>query len=165
VPYGNSTSLPFSKQFFVGGASSLRGFQSRSVGPGTYKNTEDNDDSFFDQSGDILVEFNFENRTNLGQYIQGAAFIDVGNVWLKNASETRPGGVFKWNSFMTQMAVDAGVGIRLNFDFVVLRLDWAIPLRIPYLPDGDQWVADKISISKRYRKDNLIWNLAIGYPF
>lgn len=166
IPYGNSSSLPFSKQFFVGGASSLRGFQPRSVGPGTYNNEEEvGNDSYFDRSGDILIELNFENRVNLGQYLEGAIFMDIGNVWLKNASDSRPGGDFKWNSFMNEFAIDAGLGIRLNFDFVILRLDLAIPLRIPYLQENDRWVVDEISISKSYRKDNLIWNIAIGYPF
>lgn len=165
IPYGNSEALPFSKQFFVGGASSLRAFQPRSVGPGTYINEEQGDDSYFDQSGDILLEINIENRFNMGQYLEGAIFMDVGNVWLKNKSEARPGGDFQWKDFMNELAVASGIGFRINLDFVIVRLDVAIPLRIPYKPEGERWVADKISISNRWRSENVLWNLAIGYPF
>ncbi len=165
IPYGNSSALPFSKQFFVGGASSLRAFLPRSIGPGTYVNEEQGDDSYFDQSGDILIELNFENRLNMGQYLEGAVFLDIGNVWLKNKSEARPGGEFLWNSFINQMAVAGGFGLRLNFDFVIVRVDLGIPFRIPYYPEGERWVVDKISIEKNWRHDNLLWNFAIGYPF
>ncbi len=165
IPYSNSTALPFSKQFFVGGASSLRGFQARSIGPGTYRNEELGDESFFDQSGDILIETNFENRFDMGPYFEGAVFVDLGNVWLKNASEARPGGEFNFDTFLSQMAVNTGFGVRLNLDFVIVRLDLGIPLSIPYRAEGDKWVGDKMSFSRDYRKDYLIWNLAIGYPF
>ncbi len=165
IPYSNSTALPFSKQFFVGGASSLRGFQARSIGPGTYRNEELGDDSYFDQSGDILIEMNVENRFDMGPYFEGAVFVDLGNVWLKNTSDARPGGEFNFDTFLSQMAVNTGFGIRLNLDFVIVRLDLGIPLAIPYRGEGDRWVGDKMSFSRDYRKDYLIWNLAIGYPF
>ncbi|MGB6037618.1 MAG: BamA/TamA family outer membrane protein, partial [Cryomorphaceae bacterium] len=97
VPYLNSNSLPFAKQFFVGGASSLRGFQPREVGPGIYRNTEGDDDSFFDQTGDIMLEWNAESRFDLGGYFKAALFVDAGNVWLINEASNRPGGKFEWN--------------------------------------------------------------------
>ncbi|HKL39431.1 MAG TPA: BamA/TamA family outer membrane protein, partial [Cryomorphaceae bacterium] len=99
VPYLNSNALPFAKQFFVGGASSLRGFQPREVGPGTYSNPEA-EDSFFDQTGDILLEWNAETRFDLGGYLNGAVFLDAGNVWLVNESTSRPGGQFRFDQFI-----------------------------------------------------------------
>ncbi|NEN25127.1 BamA/TamA family outer membrane protein [Cryomorpha ignava] len=164
LPYWNSSELPFSKQFFVGGASSLRGFQPRSVGPGTYYNSDQNGDGFFDQTGDILLELNAENRFDMGGFLKGAVFIDAGNVWLKNASEPRPGGEFKFISFFNQLAVSAGFGLRIDVEFVLIRFDLGIPLRKPYKVDSP-WVVDQIDFSKDWRKENLILNIAIGYPF
>lgn len=164
LPYLNSSNLPFAKQFFVGGASSLRGFQPRSVGPGSYVNPAGDFDSFFDQTGDILLEWNAETRFDLGGYFRGALFIDAGNVWLKNASETRPGGEFKLDSFIGQLAVSTGVGLRIDIDFVVVRFDLAFPIRKPAGEDAG-WVIDEMSFKKDWRKENLILNFAIGYPF
>ncbi len=164
LPYLNSSNLPFAKQFFVGGASSLRGFQPRSLGPGSYVNPAGDFDSFFDQTGDLLLEWNAEARFDLGGYFRGAVFLDAGNVWLKNASETRPGGEFKWDSFTKQLAVSTGVGLRIDIDFVVVRFDLAFPLRRPG-GDNQGWVVDEISIDRDWRRDNLILNFAIGYPF
>jgi outer membrane protein assembly factor BamA len=165
IPYGNSTALPFAKQFFVGGASSLRGFQLRSVGPGSYQNPNTEENTFFDQTGDIQIEYNIENRFELGGYFEGAIFLDIGNVWLKNESETRPGGSFQWNDFVREMAASAGFGIRINLDFILVRFDLAAPIRLPYLPEGERWVIDKFSFSKDWRDENIILNFAIGYPF
>ncbi len=164
IPYWNSSELPFSKQFFVGGASSLRGFQPRSIGPGTYINPDQSDDSYFDQTGDILLEFNIENRFDMGGFFKGAVFLDAGNVWLKNASENRPGGEFAFNSFFSQLAVSAGVGLRIDVEFVLIRFDLGIPLRKPYEVNSP-WVVDQIDFSKDWRKENLVLNIAIGYPF
>ncbi|HEX2847963.1 MAG TPA: BamA/TamA family outer membrane protein, partial [Chitinophagaceae bacterium] len=163
VPYGNSRSLPFVKQFFSGGNNSLRGFRSRSVGPGTYRFNPSG--SFLpDQSGDIKLELNTELRAKLFSVVHGAVFIDAGNVWLYHG-DTLQGAQFS-SSFLKELAVDAGVGLRFDVSFLVLRLDLAFPLRKPYLPPGERWVIDQIDFgSSRWRKDNLIFNLGIGYPF
>ena len=166
VPYGNSYSLPFVKQFFSGGNNSLRGFRSRSVGPGIYK-PPDNSDFLPDQSGDIKLEGSTELRGKLFSIVHGAIFIDAGNIWLyrEDTLNFTAGASFS-KSFLRELAVDAGVGIRFDISFLVLRFDLGMPLRKPYLPDGQRWVLNQIDFgSSQWRKDNLIFNLAIGYPF
>ncbi|HKL39342.1 MAG TPA: BamA/TamA family outer membrane protein, partial [Cryomorphaceae bacterium] len=162
VPYLNSGALPFSKQFFVGGASSLRGFQPREVGPGTYSNPEA-DDSFFDQTGDMILEWNAETRFDLGGYLNAALFLDAGNVWLINESSSRPGGQFRFDQFINQLAVAGGAGLRIDADFIVVRFDLGLPLRSPEFEDGDRWLFDEMEGSWVW--DNLVLNFAIGYPF
>ena len=170
LPYGNSQSLPFVKQFFVGGTNSLRAFRSRSLGPGTYKDLSIDTTGFQpDQSGDMKIEFNTELRAKLFGIVQGAVFIDAGNIWLRNDDtstvQPRPGVKFSKN-FVKEFAVGAGVGLRFDISFLVLRLDLAMPLRKPWLPDGQRWVLNQIDFtSAGWRKDNLILNLGIGYPF
>jgi outer membrane protein insertion porin family len=163
-PYGNSKELPFIKQFFVGGNNSIRAFRSRSVGPGTYADTTQKD-FLPDQSGDIKLEFNTELRQKLFSIVQGAVFFDAGNTWLYNENPDKPGAKFSSN-FLKELAVGAGVGLRFDVTVLVLRLDVAFPLRKPYLPDGQRWVVDQIRFGDPdWRKENLILNLAIGYPF
>lgn len=165
-PYGNSDEIPFIKQFFIGGNNSLRGFRSRAVGPGTYLPPGFGTNSFIpDQSGDIKIEFNSELRAKLFSIVHGAIFFDAGNIWLKNENIYKPGAKFS-NDFLKEIAADVGVGIRLDVSILVLRLDIAIPVRKPYLPEGERWVWDQIDFSsKEWRKENIIYNLGIGYPF
>jgi len=165
-PYGNSSSLPFIKQFFIGGNNSIRAFRSRSLGPGTYLGARDTITKFFpDQSGDIKLEINTEYRMKLVSVVNGAVFVDAGNIWLYNKDPLKPGAEFT-NQFMKQLAVGAGVGLRVDVSFLVLRLDVAFPLRKPWLPDGHQWVINQVDFgSGAWRRDNLILNIAIGYPF
>jgi len=169
-PYGNSSSLPNIKQFFSGGASSLRGFRSRLVGPGTYNQDyleggDVTDNRFIETLGDVKVEFNTELRKNIYQFVNGAVFVDAGNIWTYYDDARFPGGKFT-SKFLSQLAVDAGVGLRLDFQILVLRLDLAIPVRKPWLPKQERWVVNKIDFgSKDWRQENLIFNLAIGYPF
>jgi len=163
-PYGNSRELPFIKQFFVGGTNSVRAFRSRSLGPGTYR-VPDTLAFLPDQSGDIKLELNTEFRARLYSIIHGAVFIDAGNIWLYRENPTKPGAKFS-KDFISELGVGTGVGLRFDFNFFVLRLDVAFPLRKPYLPKGDRWVWDEIKIgNSKWRKDNLIFNLGIGYPF
>ncbi|MES1214942.1 MAG: BamA/TamA family outer membrane protein [Bacteroidota bacterium] len=163
-PYGNSQQLPYIKQFFVGGNNSLRAFRSRSVGPGTYHYPEQTD-FLPDQSGDIKLELNSELRAKLFSIVNGAIFVDAGNTWLYNADTARPGGQFS-KQFLKELAVGTGVGLRFDVTFLVLRLDVAFPLRKPYLPDGQRWVINQINFGDPdWRKQNIIYNIAIGYPF
>ncbi len=167
IPYGNSTILPFVKQFFVGGNNSLRGFRSRSVGPGTYYGGQvAGTKGFFpDMTGDIKLEMNSEFRTNIASIFNAAAFVDAGNIWLLNDNPLQAGAKFTSN-FLKQLAIDAGVGIRIDLTILLLRLDVAIPLRKPWLPDGQQNVINQISFGNSdWRSQNLIFNLAIGMPF
>jgi outer membrane protein insertion porin family len=165
-PYGNSSSLPFIKQFFIGGNNSIRAFRSRSLGPGIYLASKDTITRFFpDQSGDIKLELNTEYRMKLVSVVNGAIFADAGNIWLYNKDPQKPGAEFT-KQFLNQLAVGAGVGLRADVSFLVLRLDLAFPLRKPYLPEGQRWVINQIDFgSSSWRKDNLVLNIAIGYPF
>ena len=169
LPYGNSIALPFVKQYFVGGNNSIRAFRSMAIGPGIVSPPGISSTGFYPtQTGDIKLEGNTELRAKLFSVVHGAIFIDAGNVWLYNrdtALNAQPGGQFT-KEFLKQLAVGAGVGLRFDISFLVLRLDLAIPLRIPYLPEGQRWVINKIDFGDRqWRRDNLILNLAIGYPF
>ncbi|MRX67076.1 Outer membrane protein assembly factor BamA [Flavobacterium resistens] len=165
IPYGNSSVLPTSKQFVVGGTNSIRAFRARSIGPGSYVNTATTNDYLPDQSGDLKLEFSTEYRTKLFSIVKGAAFIDAGNIWLVNADPNKPGAEFS-KDFMKEIAVGAGVGLRFDVSFFILRTDLAFPLRKPYLPDGQRWVIKDIDFgSGPWRKENLILNIAIGYPF
>lgn len=164
-PYGNSTTIPYVKQFYVGGSNSIRAFRARTLGPGSYNPTSQNSSFFFDQSGDIKLELNAEYRANLYKFLNAAIFADAGNVWLVNEDPERPGGKFS-KDFMKEIAVGAGVGLRLDFSILILRLDLAMPLRVPYGAEEDRWTFDRIDFgNSSWRKDNLILNIAIGYPF
>lgn len=165
-PYGNSIDLPFIKQFFIGGNNSLRAFRSRALGPGTFRPANaDSSDFFPDQSGDIKLEFNSELRTKLSRLLESAIFLDAGNIWLKNKNPLKPGAEFS-KDFLKQLAVGGGIGFRFDLTLLLLRFDVAMPLRKPWLPAGQRWVINKINFGSRsWFKDNIIFNLAIGYPF
>ena len=164
--YGNSREMPFIKQFFIGGTNSLRAFRARSIGPGSFDGASTNTNTFLpDQSGDLKLEFNTEYRAKIYGLVKGALFLDAGNIWLLNDNPDKPGAKFS-KKFLNEIAVGAGAGLRFDFSFLILRTDLAFPLRKPYLPDGDRWVLDKIDFgSGPWRRENLIFNLAIGYPF
>ncbi|MFA9189629.1 BamA/TamA family outer membrane protein [Flavobacterium sp. FBOR7N2.3] len=166
IPYGNSKDMPFIKQFFIGGTSSIRAFRARSIGPGTFDGSTVTDNSFLpDQSGDLKFEFSTELRTQIYKLVKGALFVDAGNIWLLNKTDEKPGAEFT-GQFLNQLAVGTGLGLRFDFNFLVLRTDLAFPLRKPYLPKGNEWVIDEIKFSDgAWRKENLIFNIAIGYPF
>lgn len=165
-PYGNSRNLPNIKQFFSGGASSLRGFRSRMVGPGTFNEAYlYGTNQFIEILGDIKLELNTEWRMNILDFINAAVFVDAGNIWTRYHDPRFPGGTFS-SSFYKELAVDAGVGIRLDFKIILLRMDFAMPIRKPWLSEGSRWVLEDIRFSdSKWRRENLIFNLAIGYPF
>ena len=164
-PYGNSEFVPFSKQFFSGGSNSIRAFRARTLGPGSFDPRTITAGTYFDQSGDIKLELNAEYRANLYKFINAAVFVDAGNIWLLNTDKDRPGAKFS-KDFLDEVAVGAGVGLRLDFSILVLRLDLAMPFRVPYYEKGNRWTFDKINFGDpSWRKDNLVLNIAIGYPF
>jgi len=165
IPYGNSDELPFIKQFFIGGTNSIRAFRARAIGPGTFKPDVDENMFLPDQSGDLKLEMNTEYRAKLFSVVHGAIFVDAGNIWLMNENKDKPGSKFS-GDFLNELAVGTGAGLRFDLSFLVLRLDLAFPLRKPYLPDGQRWVLDQVAFgSGPWRKENLVFNLAIGYPF
>ncbi|HEV7782875.1 MAG TPA: BamA/TamA family outer membrane protein [Chitinophagaceae bacterium] len=164
LPYGNSNQVPYVKQFFVGGNNSLRGFRSRSVGPGTYFPVNVSQ-IIPDQTGDIKLEFNSEFRPHVAGPLYGALFLDAGNIWLVNDSlyTNKPGAKFT-SKFLSQLAVDVGVGLRLDITLFVIRFDVGFPIRKPWVVPPS--VINQIDFSSRdWRKQNLVFNLAIGYPF
>lgn len=173
LPYGNSVSLPFVKQYFSGGPNSVRAFRIRSLGPGTYRPTQFDIGSFFDQAGDIRVEGNIEYRFPIVSVLKGAFFVDAGNVWLQNRNEAlfddteaprENEGQFT-SDWFKELGVGAGFGLRVDIDFFVIRFDFATPLRRPYLPENERWGNTFDIRSSSWRRENLIFNFAIGYPF
>lgn len=163
VPYGNSQQLPFIKAFFIGGVNDLRAFRARSLGPGTYNVRTDKTNGIYpDQPGDIKLLGSLELRKKLVSIVNGALFIDAGNIWTLNKDEDRPGSEFGPN-WLNQIAVGAGAGLRFDLSFLVVRVDLATPIRRPFDTAGNGPGFD--FSSKDYRKENLIINLALGYPF
>jgi len=162
IPYGNSLQMPYIKQFFSGGNNSIRAFRSRSLGPGTYRSV--NATGFLpDQTGDIRLEMNTEFRPKISGPLYGAIFLDAGNIWLANEDPTRPGAKFS-KDFLKELAIGTGVGIRFDLTLFVIRLDAGIPLRKPW--EQNPWVMNRIRLhDPAWRKENIIYNLAIGYPF
>lgn len=167
MPYGNSNAMPYIKQFFSGGSNSIRAFLPRTVGPGTYKRPDTvSNRVFLDQAGDIKLEGNIEYRFTIISVVKGAIFLDAGNVWLIKENQELPGGEFKPKAFQNELALGTGFGLRVDVSFFVLRLDLGIPLRKPYLPENERWVGDNIRFGNpSWRKENLVLNIAIGYPF
>jgi outer membrane protein insertion porin family len=168
LTYGNSTIMPYSQQFFIGGSNSLRGFKARSIGPGSFSpdQTITNSGGFLpDESGDIKLEANLEYRPKLFSIVYGALFVDAGNIWNLRSHNGLPGGAFGTN-FLSQVAADAGFGLRFDFSVLILRTDLGFPIREPWLPAGQRWVIDKVNFfNGGWRSGNLVFNLAIGYPF
>ena len=165
-PFGNSSILPYTKQFFSGGPNSLRAFQINSVGPGTNYQNSDNR-GFLQLGGDIKLEMNGEYRFNIYRFFKGALFVDAGNVWLQKSNPANTGSPFLFSTFMNEIAVGTGVGLRIDVSFFILRFDLAMPLRkIPKLGDNFRWVTNQINFANSsWRSQNLILNIAIGYPF
>ncbi|RYD81206.1 MAG: hypothetical protein EOP53_06955 [Sphingobacteriales bacterium] len=161
LPYGNSTILPFERRFYVGGANSIRAWRLRELGPGQYK---DNNEIAFDKSGDLKLETNAEFRFPVYGLFKSALFVDAGNVWTYKEDVGRPGSKFKTDSFYKQIAVGAGLGLRFDFTFFVLRLDLALPVRDPSLPAGDRMVFHNFN-NRTWIGKNINTNLGIGYPF
>lgn len=157
--YGNSDESPYSEQFYVGGANSIRAFSVRSIGPGRY-HTDQAGASYLEQTGDIKFVANLEYRPHFFGSLYGAVFLDAGNVWAMKSNETRGAeSVFKWNSIMKDMALATGVGIRYDLDFFVIRVDWGVGLHMPY----DTGKSGFFNI--RRFKDVQSIHLAVGYPF
>ncbi|MBN1989342.1 MAG: BamA/TamA family outer membrane protein [Bacteroidales bacterium] len=164
-PYGNSSVLPYNKQFFSGGSNSLRAFQINSVGPGTYNQNADSI-IFMQLGGNIKLELNVESRFTIYRFLKGALFVDMGNIWMQKSSPACIGEPFLAKAFISELAIGAGVGIRFDVSFFLLRFDLAMPLKKPWLDKGKRWVIDEINFgSSEWRTNNLILNVAIGYPF
>lgn len=153
--YGNSVSAPYSEQFYVGGANSIRAFNVRSIGPGAY-HTDSEHASYMDQTGDIKLQANLEYRFRLFGNLYGATFLDAGNVWALRDDGYRTNSVFKVKNLLKETALGTGVGLRYDLEFFVLRLDWGVGLHVPYK-------SGFYNISSFGDGQSL--HFAIGYPF
>jgi len=160
VPFGNSTSVPFTRQFSSGGPNSLRGFLIREVGPGGYldpNHANNGNIGFFNQTGDMKLEGNIELRFDIFKWFKGALFTDFGNVWLVKKDPARSDANFAFDRFWKEFAVDGGLGLRLDFSYFVIRLDYGIALRDPSIKSSNRWYVDS--------KNPGRFQLAVGYPF
>jgi len=157
VPYGNSKSLPFEKGFYSGGANGMRGWEIRSLGPGSFRDTAN---ANFDKMGDIVLEGNIEYRYPLYRFFKGALFVDAGNIWMLRDNKNFPGGQFNSVKFINQIALDAGLGLRMDLSYFVFRIDGSLPIKTPSLPENHRWVNFNHTTIK-----DVMWNFGIGYPF
>lgn len=165
VPYGNFDVLPFEKKYFTGGANGIRAWQVRSLGPGTYKVPVDPDETrrtyIPNQLSDIKLEANLEYRFKLFWIMEGAFFLDAGNIWAINSKDNREGAVFKVNEFYKQIAVGTGTGLRFDFTYFLFRLDLGLKMRDPSLEEGRRFIPGNYKLGSEHM--NL--SFAIGYPF
>ena len=156
MPFGNSDQVPFERKFFTGGANGIRAWPVRTLGPGSYKA---NPNEFPNQSGDIKLEANAEYRFAMIGAFEGALFVDMGNIW--SLKDNRPGTEFSLSRFYKEIAIGTGAGLRYDFSFVIIRVDFGIKLHDPSLNSGYRW----IPAGNLLKKDNINVAFAIGYPF
>lgn len=157
--YGNSSTAPYSEQFYIGGANSIRAFTVRSIGPGSYRPEPDKVYAYMDQTGDLKLEANVEYRFPLLGSLYGATFLDAGNIWLLHKDEQRPGAQFSFSRLGKELALGTGVGLRYDLEFLILRLDLGMAIHAPYETSKKGYY----NIPKF--KDGLGLHFAIGYPF
>lgn len=158
--YGNSEVMPYSEQFYIGGANSIRAFTVRSIGPGSYRPAAGDSNGYLDQTGDFKLEANVEFRFGIMGRLHGALFLDAGNIWLLKNDPLRPGAELKWRGFWNEIALGTGFGLRYDISYLVLRADLGIGIHTPY-PNPDRRGYYNIQSFK----DGLGFHLAIGYPF
>lgn len=166
IPYGEYKVLPYDRHYFAGGANGIRAWLPRSLGPGTYKAPKRSDNNPpLEQPGELLLQGSVEVRQPIIGFLEGALFVDAGNVWMLRATK-RLGGQFHWKDFYKAIAVGAGFGIRLNFNFLVLRLDAGIKLYDPARPAGDRFIGNKIAFNKWLGlPGQTVYSIGVGYPF
>ncbi|MDE5647341.1 MAG: BamA/TamA family outer membrane protein, partial [Muribaculaceae bacterium] len=157
--YGNSSQVPYSEQFYIGGANSIRAFTVRSIGPGSYRAPDGLINGYFDQTGTFKLEANLEYRFPIIGILHGAVFLDTGNIWLLKNDPDRPGGQLRAKTFLKDIAVGTGAGLRVDISMFVIRGDLGIGLHAPY-DTGKRGYFNMPSFRK-----SLAFHLAIGYPF
>jgi len=164
--YGNSDLvLPYIRQFYSGGSTGVRAFTIRGIGPGSFAPKEDDPDSQYDRTGDFKLEANLEYRFPIWSYFKGAFFVDAGNVWSIRTTDLI-GGKFEPKDFISEIGVGGGFGVRVDFSYFIIRADMAIPFHKPFLPKGERWTIDELDFRNgRWRKDNMVLQIGIGYPF
>lgn len=161
--------LPYEKYFFAGGSNSIRAWAPRRLGPGSYfpgLNADGSRDYVFEQPGELQIEFNSEIRQKLFGFFEGALFVDAGNVWMLRDDPSRQGAGFRSDKFFTEIAIGSGFGLRLNFNFLIIRFDVGIKVYDPTEPSGEKWQLKYITpTSPLGRRDQAVLNLGVGYPF
>ncbi|MBL0317089.1 MAG: BamA/TamA family outer membrane protein [Flavobacteriales bacterium] len=175
VPRKNAITLPFEKSFFSGGSNGVRAWQARTLGPGSYRNPDD--PQTFNNIGEIKLEGNLEYRFKLTKMFNWAFFVDAGNIWLIDEDQLRPGADFTADRFMSEIAIGGGLGVRLDFDFFLVRIDGGLQLKDPAKAQGERWLwqpKDEYLMylastgnaqSRIPLRSNLVFNLGIGFPF
>ena len=159
-PYKNSITIPYEKQYFTGGANGIRAWQVRNLGPGSFNiYDEPTAPRYPNQTADVKIEANIEYRFDLFWLLEGALFLDAGNIWSLNKDDDRPGSVFEWNRFYKEFALGTGFGLRMDFSFFVFRFDMGMKVRDPSQAEGRRWVF----MNSGYNRPQF--NIAIGYPF
>lgn len=156
-PLANLGVLPYEQSFFSGGPNGIRAWRARTLGPGAYDPRGSS--ARFDKIGDVMLEGNVEYRFHVIKSFNGALFVDAGNIWRLEQDESKPGGQFQVNTFLDEIAIGGGFGIRWDLSFVVLRIDFATPLKDPKYAQGDRWTFDKQPWTQ------IVTNFGIGYPF
>ena len=156
VPYGNSISLPYEKSFYGGGSTTIRAWNIRTLGPGAYFNEKTN---VFERVGDMSLVINFEDRFHLFGIFEGAAFVDMGNIWLLRPSDEFPNGNFTFKTFIPEFAIGGGLGLRMNISIITLRLDFAIPFYDPQYAKSKRWRFP------HWQWNQIVTNFGIDYPF
>jgi outer membrane protein assembly factor BamA len=171
IPYDKAGALPYEKYFFAGGSNSLRAWRPRRLGPGGYIQLDPNDSTItnkYEQPGELLFENNYEYRFHVISFIDGALFVDIGNVWniRKETNEDHPEKLFKFNTFFQQIAVGTGFGVRFNFSFLILRFDVGIKAYNPGMPTGSRFVLPDVFKKPPFGSTHqTVLNIGIGYPF
>ena len=169
-PYGVSAGiLPYEKYFFAGGGTSIRAWQARRLGPGSstpITGPGGNYDYRNEQPAEMILESMFEYRRKLFSYFDMAVFLDAGNSWMIGRDDARPGADFRYDRFYKEIAVGTGLGLRMDFDFLVIRLDLATKALDPAREEGQRWILDNIRFNKPLgEKGQTVFNFGIGYPF
>lgn len=159
--YGNIRVMPYSEQFYIGGANGLRAFRIRSIGPGSYHPRTESVTAYLDQTGDVKLETDIGYRFKIAGRMYGALFVDAGNVWLLRREKERPGGAFRLKGLWREIALGTGAGLRYDITYIVIRADLGVALHAPY----DTGKSGYFNIRNYGFKDGLVLNLAIGYPF
>jgi outer membrane protein assembly factor BamA len=159
IPFGNSKQMPFGEKYFSGGANSIRGWQARTLGPGS--SPQPKNFKYINQTGDIKLETNIEYRFPIISILEGALFIDIGNIWDVASDDKNEDAIFRFDKFYRQLAYSTGFGLRLNSSYFVFRTDLGIKLADPSLPQGHRF----IPFERKYNWQDFVINIAIGYPF
>ncbi len=159
VPYLNSSAIPFEKQYFGGGANSIRAWRVKNLGPGSFEG--DTVSKYPNQTADLKIEINIEYRFDMFWKLEGALFVDAGNIWSLSKEDDRQGALFDVKRFYREIAVGTGFGLRFDFNFFIFRFDLGVPLVDPSYPQGNRWVYPQTDL----KWNDLGYNFAIGYPF